>query len=559
MNEKAGVLRELFGKREIVRIVGAHNGLTAKLVEKNGFEGVWASGFEIATSYAVPDANILTMSELVHISSVINDATNLPVIVDCDTGFGNSINVINLVKKLTKLGIAGISIEDKLFPKVNSYIPGRQELASIAEFSGKIMAAKQAQENPDFMVFARVEALIAGWGIDEALKRARVYEKAGADGIFIHSKDPTGKEIEEFASKWDGEIPLIICPTAYPEMHEPKIKTIGNIKMVIYANHGLRASIKAMNEVLSEINREKGIHTINEKIVPMKDAFELQGMFDMKNLEEKFLSSKEDIKVVIPAAGKGGDESLNDLLSDRPVGLLDIGGKSITQRSVEVLNSLGLNDINIITGYKPDLFRKLQDVNLIDNSDFEQKYILDSIMKAREKMDKKTLMIYSDIVFEKEIIEQLMKSEQNITLVIDSSYKTSNIPKPRDLVLAKVEPIISERIMREKKSNEIAKIGRKLSLGEANFEFIGIALLSKKAIDTIKIIYDEVKNSNKEFQGLKNIDDADFIDMIQELIERGIKISALEVNKGWIEINNFRDYKSLCYMLELSNPLPKIP
>jgi phosphoenolpyruvate phosphomutase len=164
IHSKAQILRQLFQAKSIVRIVGAHNGLGAKLIEEAGFDGVWASGLEISTSFAVPDANILTMTENLAAAQAMNDATSLPIVCDCDTGFGNASNVIHMVKKFEAAGIAGVVIEDKIFPKVNSFIPGRQELAPIEEFMGKIEAAKEAQSSPDFMVFARVEALIAGWG-----------------------------------------------------------------------------------------------------------------------------------------------------------------------------------------------------------------------------------------------------------------------------------------------------------------------------------------------------------------------------------------------------------
>ncbi len=214
--DKAKILRKLFEEGKLIRIVGAHNGLTAKLVEKHGFEGVWASGLEISTSHAVPDANILTMTDYLEAAIDMNGATNIPVVVDADTGYGNSNNVIRMVKKFECAGIAAVCIEDKLFPKVNSFIPGRQELTPIAEFVGKIMAGKNAQKTDDFMIFARVEALIAGWGQEEALKRARAYIGAGADGIFIHSKSKEPTEIINFIKAWNKYGPLIICPTIYP-------------------------------------------------------------------------------------------------------------------------------------------------------------------------------------------------------------------------------------------------------------------------------------------------------------------------------------------------------
>ena len=184
---KSKALKNLL-KKKLVKIVGAHDGLGAKLIAEAGFDGVWASGLEISASYGLPDANILTMSEYLERAVEMNEATSLPVIADCDTGYGNINNVIHMIEKYEKAGIAAVCIEDKLFPKVNSFVEGRQELADIEEFCGKLRAIKDTQINPDFMVIARIEALIAGWGMNEALKRANAYCESGADAILIHSK-----------------------------------------------------------------------------------------------------------------------------------------------------------------------------------------------------------------------------------------------------------------------------------------------------------------------------------------------------------------------------------
>ncbi|MFQ5723078.1 MAG: isocitrate lyase/PEP mutase family protein, partial [Terriglobia bacterium] len=167
---KAAKLRELLGRAQPTLLVGAHNGLTAKLAEEAGFDGVWASGFEINAARALPDASILSMSEHLAVCGEINDATTLPVVADCDNGFGNAINVMRLVRECEKAGIAAISIEDNVFPKRCSfYASVKRELESIEEFSGKIRAAKNTQRAPDFAVIARTEAFIAGWGLEEAL------------------------------------------------------------------------------------------------------------------------------------------------------------------------------------------------------------------------------------------------------------------------------------------------------------------------------------------------------------------------------------------------------
>ena len=227
------------GEKDVIRMVGAHDGLTARLVERNGFDAVWASSFEISSSHCVPDASILSMDEFLHQAINMNDSTSLPVLVDADTGYGNSLNVIQMVKKFEAAGIAGACIEDKKFPKQNSLLKdGRQQLAPIGEFVGKIMAAKNTQNSEDFMVFARVEALIAGWGNEEALKRAHAYANAGADGILIHSKSEDPAEIIKFVNKWDLDTPLVLIPTTY-KLTLNEIRDLRKVKVVIFANYAV--------------------------------------------------------------------------------------------------------------------------------------------------------------------------------------------------------------------------------------------------------------------------------------------------------------------------------
>ena len=199
--EKSSVTPKEMTMSDIKEVIHEFSKAASNAVEA-GFDGVWASGLEISASYGLPDANILTMSEYLERATEMNEATSLPVIADCDTGYGNVNNVIHMVEKYEKAGIAAICIEDKLFPKVNSFIEGRQDLADIEEFCGKIRAVKNTQKNPDFMVIARVEALIAGWGMKEALKRATAYAESGADAILIHSKKRDNKEILEFCKKF---------------------------------------------------------------------------------------------------------------------------------------------------------------------------------------------------------------------------------------------------------------------------------------------------------------------------------------------------------------------
>ena len=287
---KASMLRELLDKNDLTVIVGAHNGMGAKLVERAGFEGIWASGLEISASYGIPDASLISMYQFLEAARSINEVIDIPVVSDCDTGYGNAINVMYMVKRYEEAGIAAVVMEDKKFPKDNSLLAGgRQELLRLEEFEGKIEAAKAAQENADFMVIARIEALIAGWGQEEAQMRAHRYVDAGADAILIHSKSKDPQEIIEFVTEWDRNVPLVLVPTTYSTLKEREIKELGKVKMVIYANHGLRASIKAMERVFDKIKKDGGIYDLDELIDPVDHVFDLQGVPLMKENEQKFL------------------------------------------------------------------------------------------------------------------------------------------------------------------------------------------------------------------------------------------------------------------------------
>jgi len=289
-NENANKLRKLMAEKELVVGVGARDALDARLVEKAGFDFVWSSSLGVSASYAVPDASLISMKQYIEAARSMAEVIDIPIIIDADTGYGNANNVIYAVKQFEAAGLAAMSIEDKKFPKDNSLLAGgRQELARIEEFCGKIKAAKDTQKSEDFIVIARVEALIAGWGQQEAIKRAIAYVEAGADSILIHSKSKSPDEVVEFVKAWDGRAPITLVPTMYPDLTEERIKQLGKVKIVIYANHTFRAAVKATEEILREIKRAKGIHTINDMMVPVAHLFELQGVPQMKEDEKKYL------------------------------------------------------------------------------------------------------------------------------------------------------------------------------------------------------------------------------------------------------------------------------
>ena len=284
--QNADILHELIESKPILKVMGAFDSMSAKLVEINGFDAIWAGSFAISATHALPDASILTMTEFLNVSSNIVQSCKIPVIADCDTGYGGPSNVSHTVKKFELAGVAAICIEDKTFPKQNSLLKnGKHELISEKEFVAKILAAKEAKSNKNFMIIARTEALIAELGMNEALQRATAYQNAGADAILIHSKKETPDEIFEFSESWKGKIPLVVVPTTYPTVGiDELIKN--KFKMTIYANQTLRVAYSAMNNMLREMKDCERISDIKQEMSSMEDIFELQKMYEIKNQEK---------------------------------------------------------------------------------------------------------------------------------------------------------------------------------------------------------------------------------------------------------------------------------
>ena len=290
---KSLMLRKKLESNSIVKVGGAFDAMSAKLVEDSGFDAVWAGSFAISATHALPDASILTMTEFFDVASNMASTCGIPIIADCDTGYGGPSNVSHMVKKYENAGISSICIEDKTFPKQNSLLEnGKNDLLSEKEFVAKILSAKEARNDKDFLIIARVEALISGLGMNEALKRATAYENAGADAILIHSKQKTPDEIFEFADSWKGSVPLVVVPTTYDNVKISELES-HKIKMVIYANQTLRVAHMAITKLLREMVNAESISDVNEEMSTMQDVFNLQEMYDIKSKEKKL---EEELK-----------------------------------------------------------------------------------------------------------------------------------------------------------------------------------------------------------------------------------------------------------------------
>jgi len=319
MTKKTTQFKQLLHSKQTEFLMEAHNGISAKIVEETGFKGIWGSGLSISAALGVRDNNEASWTQVLEMLEFMSDATHIPILVDADTGYGNFNNVRRLVRKLEQRQVAAMCIEDKLFPKTNSFIGGEsQPLADIVEFSGKIKAAKDTQQDPDFCVIARVEAFIAGWGLAEALRRAEAYHRAGADAILMHSKISSADEVLAFMKEWQNTSPVVVVPTMYYNTPTKVFEEAG-MSLVIWANHLVRSSITAMQQTARQIHAEQSLQAIEHGIIPVKEIFRLQGAAELKAAESVYLPQPDTQPLKTNELSDNGQKATAQRPDSRPM------------------------------------------------------------------------------------------------------------------------------------------------------------------------------------------------------------------------------------------------
>ena len=423
-------LKKILQQKGHLKIMEAHNGLSGLIVnttriplEAGGvleFDGLWESSLTDSASKGHPDIEVIGFDSRLD--------TIKPMIVDGDTG-GDVNQFEYMVKKLERAGVSMVIIEDKVFPKRNSLESGtRQVLEDPMIFAEKIKRGQAIKLNPDFMIVGRIESLIAGFGLSDALERAKIYLEAGADGIMIHSKSTQPDEILEFARQFYQFSPelirdkLLICvPTTYNIITDQALFDAG-FQVVIHANQLLRAAYKAMEQVAQKILRHDRSFEADSDCAPVRKLFEVVGFLDVTEKDKSMASKlKSKTKVIIPAAGK------NNLAATLqcPVSLIEIQGKTVLERQMEALSKNGLDNLTVIRGYEADQF-KMENITYYNNSDFEKTHILHSLFLAESEMDGPFITLHSDILFHESLIRSLLgfegQEDSDIILVVDSSY-----------------------------------------------------------------------------------------------------------------------------------------
>lgn len=510
---------------ELEFIMEAHNGMSAKIAQEAGFKGIWGSGLAISASLGVRDNNEASWSQVMDVCEYMSDATDIPILLDGDTGFGNFNNMRRLVSKLEQRNIAGVCIEDKIFPKTNSFIGGEtQPLADIDEFCGKIRAAKDTQADDDFNVVARVEAFIAGWGLEEALRRAEAYRVAGADAVLVHSKRSDASDIEVFMKEWGNRHPVVIVPTKYYSTPTALFKEL-DVSLIIWANHAMRASIAAMQATAKEIYENRNIYCVQDQIVSVSEIFRLQGADELKEAEKKYLPTRgKDVNAIILAASQG---DLGDLTKEIPKTLIKIqGGKSILSTQVDNFKSIGIKETTVVRGFYKE---KVKAVNFstIDNNDYESTKELYSLFLAREKITENTVISFGDIIFKQYILNELLNDNSDITIIVDADWSVGG---------AGIDYVHTDTPYSKKTYStpvKLVKMSTRMGKQDIQGEFIGLWKVSGKGSMMVQESLERL-SSRPEFKQL----------MLEDLfndIANYATISVKYIHGSWLDVDTIVD------------------
>lgn len=523
--KKTQKLRQMLTGPELDFIMEAHNGISAKIVEEAGFQGIWGSGLTISASLGVRDNNEASWTQVLDVMEYMSDASRLPILLDGDTGYGNFNNMRRLVRKLEQRGVAGVCIEDKLFPKTNSFISGEtQPLADIDEFCGKIQAAKETQLDDDFCVVARLESFIAGWGLDEALRRGEAYRKAGADAILVHSKKADSSDIEAFMKEWGNRHPVVIVPTKYYSTPTDRFREMG-INMIIWANHTLRSAIQSMQQTVEQIYRDQSLINVEGKLTTVSEVFRLQGADELKEAEKKYLpTSGKKINAIILAASQG---NLGDLTKEIPKTMLKVNGKPLLSMQVDDLNRVGVKDISVVRGFAKEKIA-LGNIKTVDNDRYAATKELSSLYLAKEQLGKGTTVVsYGDIVYKNYILNDLLNDDNDITIIADADSQLNE--DTQDI-------IVTDKPYSRNLYSNTAKLlsARNIKDGQpANGEFIGLWKISETGAAHVTAAMDHLAAQ-------KNFDALTVVDLFNELVKR-TAIAVKFVKGDWLDIDSIVD------------------
>jgi len=530
MQKKTAQLRQMLLSGQTEFILEAHNGLSARIVEEAGFKGIWGSGLALSAQHAVRDNNELSWTQVVENLEFMSDATSIPILLDGDTGYGDFNNMRRLVKKLEQREIAGVCIEDKLFPKTNSFIQGeQQELEDVDTFCGKIQAGKDAQRDDDFCIVARVEAFIAGWGLDEALRRGEAYRRAGADAILIHSKLSRPDEVLQFAREWADRCPLVIVPTKYYSTPTEVFRQ-HDISLVIWANHMIRANIAAMQTTARLIHGSESLVDVEGAVATVSEIFRLQGADELLEAEKIYArSARPNASAIILAASRG--QGMDELTHNRPKVMIPVAGKPVLRRHVDRFKAHGINSITVVAGYRSEAI-DAQGAEVVVNAEWESSSELASLCCALDYLTEDTVIIYGDLLFRTYILNNLMDWDADLLVVVDSSPLAQAKGNTNDLAWCSApddRAMYQQKVMLDRVENQGEPDGR-----EPDGRWIGM-LRSRGAGRGFLL---EALEQLRQEEGF---DRMGIPDLLNRLVENGHAPQVQYISGHWMDINNLED------------------
>ena len=532
--KKSSRLRSLLESSSLEFLMEAHNGISARVVEEAGFKGIWASGLALSAQFGVRDNNEASWTQIVDMLEFMSDVTTIPILLDGDTGYGNFNNMRRLVRKLEQREVGGVCIEDKLFPKTNSFINGeRQPLCEVDEFCGKIKAGKDSQNDSDFCIVARVEALIAGWGMDEALRRAEAYHEAGADAILIHSKRRRADEVLEFAKHWGRRSPLVIVPTKYYSTPTPVFRKAG-ISVVIWANHMIRASVAHMTAVAKEVMATETLVNIEDKVIPVNEVFRLQGADELAQAECQYLVAKQaNTSAVILAASRG--QNMDTVTLYRPKVMLPVAGRSLLRRLVDEFKRQHVNQITVVAGYKAEAIAEgdgVGGIDVVENPRHMETGELASLACARHAIGHDTVITYGDLVFRSYILRDLLETNAELVVIVDSMMSLKGQGNFRDLAYCSRpddHAVFPEDVTLRRITDATTP-----GMEEPSGRWVGMMRVQGTGRDWLIEAVDQL-NDRDDFDKLG------MPDLINHLVEAGHNIKVLYIHGHWLDVNSLVD------------------
>ena len=361
--------------------------------------------------------------------------------------------------------------------------------------------------------------------MDEAVRRAEAYHAAGADALLIHSKKSTPTEILQFAKEWANRCPIVIVPTMYYSTPTEVFEQAG-IRVVIWANHNVRAAITAMQRTTRTIFAERSVASLEDSIAPVKEVFRLQNAEELLAAEERYLpQTNKSTRAIILAASQG---DLGALTSTRPKAMVPINGEPLLHKLVAQFRAERVKDITVVRGFGRESIA-LPNVEYVDNQEFASTYELFSLNLAADQLKGNIVLSFGDILFRKYILQNLLAHPGEIVIAVDSAWKDR---KRKDEYLDYVTASHPYTARYGEEEAEVRDMGPKIA--QIDGEWIGLLKASPSGTEKMRETLREL-SAHKDFRTLRC--DA----LLRALVKKGVRISIVYIIGHWLDVDNLED------------------